>query len=91
MSEVVTEPAARVGPAPLPGDNGGSDDAATRAGTKRFQRHSNATRGTKLTESGVRTEDTRRALIAAYMDLPDTTLPVVPAFRMFTPANPLPA
>ncbi|HEV8323880.1 MAG TPA: hypothetical protein VG389_19845 [Myxococcota bacterium] len=53
----------------------GSEDAGTRDAVRRFQTWANAHAGAGLHVDGDAGENTRRALIKAYMELDDTTLP----------------
>jgi hypothetical protein len=62
------------------GDIDGKRSPETEAAVRAFQEFSNKSRGTSLGADGKAGDKTRRELIAAYMDQPDTTLPknVVP-------------
>jgi outer membrane protein OmpA-like peptidoglycan-associated protein len=57
------------------GEVNGALDAATSTAVERFQRWSNATRGTDLAPDGDPGPLTRRALVCAYLALDGTTLP----------------
>lgn len=59
---------------------GGSPPPVTKANVEAFQRFSNETRGTSLDVDGKLSTQSRRALVAAYMAQPETSLPpgVVP-------------
>ncbi len=59
----------------------GAAGAGTRAAVERFQRWSNAARGTALVVDGVAGPATRAALIAAYLAQDGTTLPAGVAVR----------
>lgn len=53
----------------------GKDDEPTKAAVKAFQRFSNETRGTTLSDDGICGPLTRKELVASYMGLDGQTLP----------------